>query len=102
MPPLPLAERTFFSEGDVLVTNARLVSSGHTYAIAGVTSVTPSSLASSASRMSRSRWFRSLPAWRWRMFAGALNPSATRTFVSPRFRSIPVSSWRWSFQQGRV
>ena len=39
MPPLPLAERTFFSEGDVLVTNARLVSSGQTYAIAGVTSV---------------------------------------------------------------
>jgi hypothetical protein len=39
MPPLPLAEHTFFSEGDVLVTNARLVSSGHTYAIAGVTSV---------------------------------------------------------------
>ena len=39
LPPLPLAERTFFSEGDVLVTNARLVSNGQTYAIAGVTSV---------------------------------------------------------------
>lgn len=42
MPPpslAPLAERTFFSEGDTLVTNARLVSNGHTYAIAGVTSV---------------------------------------------------------------
>lgn len=38
-PHAPLAERTFFSEGDTLVTNARLVSRGHTYAIAGVTSV---------------------------------------------------------------
>jgi len=39
MPEMPLAERTFLSEGSVLVTNARLVSNGQTYAIAGVTSV---------------------------------------------------------------
>lgn len=32
-------ERTFLSEGNVLVTNARIVSSGQTYAMAGVTSV---------------------------------------------------------------
>lgn len=38
MPPLP-AEHTFLSERGVLVTNARLVSNGQTYAIAGVTSV---------------------------------------------------------------
>lgn len=38
-PPPARAEHTFLSEGNVQVTNARLVCNGQTYAMAGVTSV---------------------------------------------------------------